>query len=72
MLWTKLIGLPIDPSLTSICEEDVQGLMEVVDRLDGDNKLDLILQTPCGPAEATEVFVSYLRMKFKDIRSFAT
>lgn len=56
-----------DPSLTSITEEDVQGLMEVVHGLPGKN-LDLILHSPGGSAEAAEAIVHYLRAKFDHIR----
>lgn len=64
---TTPIGIPIDPNLTSISEEDIQGLIEVVHGLDGD-KLDLILHSPGGSLEATEAIVSYLRSQFSDIR----
>lgn len=65
--WTTPIGIPFDPTITSISEEDIQGLMEVIHGLKGDN-LDIILHSPGGSAEATEAFVSYLRMKFNNIR----
>ncbi len=55
-----------DPNLISIVEEDVQGFMEVVRGLSG--KLDLILHSPGGSAEATEAIVSYLRARFSHIR----
>ena len=45
--WTTPIGIPIDPNLTSISEEDIQGFTEVVHGLDED-KLDLILHSPGG------------------------
>ena len=56
-----------DAALTSITPEDVHGFMEVVHGLNGD-KLDLILHSPGGSAEATEAIVLYLRSKFNDIR----
>ncbi|MDD2665893.1 MAG: hypothetical protein PHD13_00045 [Methanocellales archaeon] len=56
-----------DPSLISITEEDIQGIMEVIHGLTGQS-LDLILHSPGGSAEATEAIVSYLRTKFDDIR----
>ena len=65
--WTTPIGIPIDPNLISISEEDIQGFMEVVHGLDGD-KLDLILHSPGGSLEATEAIVLYLRAHFSDIR----
>ena len=56
-----------DPNLTSITEEDVQGLMEVVHGLPGKD-LDLIIHSPGGSAEAAEAIVHYLRAKFDHIR----
>jgi ATP-dependent protease ClpP protease subunit len=56
-----------DPNLTSITEEDVQGLMEVVHGLPG-KQLDLIMHSPGGSAEAAEALVHYLRAKFDHIR----
>ncbi len=57
-----------DPD-ASIKTEDVQAFMEVVHGLKGE-KLDLVLHSPGGSAEATEAVVSYLRKKFKYIRVF--
>jgi hypothetical protein len=57
-----------NPEMVSISPEDVQGLMEVVHGLKGD-KLDLILHSPGGSAEAAEAMVNYLRTKFKHIRA---
>jgi len=57
----------ISPELISITEEDVQGLMEVIHGLQGED-LDLILHSPGGSPEAAEAFVTYLRSKFKNIR----
>lgn len=51
----------------TINEEDIEGLMEVVNGLKSE-KLDVILHSPGGSAEATEAVVSYLRNKFRDIR----
>ena len=55
------------PHLVSINDEDVHGFMEAVHGLSND-KLDVILHTGGGSAEATDAIVSYLRQKFKDIR----
>ncbi|MEO5979690.1 MAG: hypothetical protein ABIS36_25920 [Chryseolinea sp.] len=55
------------PNLVSINDEDVQGFMEAVHGLKG-NELDLMLHTGGGSAEATDAIVSYLRQKFTDIR----
>lgn len=57
----------IPPELLSITNEDIEGFMEVMHGLSG-NKLDLIIHSPGGRAEATEAIVKYLRSKFSDIR----
>lgn len=64
--WTQPGGA--DPGLVSITLEDVQGLMEVVNRLDGPLGLDLILHSPGGSPDAAEAIVHYLRSKFNDVR----
>ncbi len=64
-MWTTGEGVPAD--FISLTEEDIHGMMEVVHDLQG-AKLDLILHSPGGSAEATEPIVKYLRSKFKDIR----
>lgn len=62
---------PPDPNvpgiLTSINDEDMQGIMEVVCGMKGD-KLDLIMHSPGGSPTAAESIVTYLRSKFTDIR----
>lgn len=55
------------PNTLSITDEDIQGFMEVVHGLTGD-ELDLILHSPGGTLEATEGLVKYLRSMFKHIR----
>lgn len=55
------------PNLVSIIDEDVQGFMEAIHGLKGD-QLDLLLHTGGGSAEATDAIVSYLRQKFKNVR----
>lgn len=50
-----------------ILDEDLQGFMEVVAGLQG-NDLDLILHSPGGSLEAAESIVCYLRSKFTNIR----
>jgi hypothetical protein len=57
----------VSPSLLSIVDEDLQGIMEVVHGLKGPN-LDLILHSPGGSGDAAESIVIYLRSKFKDVR----
>lgn len=55
---------------TSINDEDKNGLMAVIHKLDKDKGLDLILHTPGGDIAATESIVDYLRKIFKkDIRA---
>lgn len=55
------------PVLLSINDEDMQALMEVSYGLRG-TKLDLILHSPGGSAEAAESIIYYLRSRFSDIR----
>ena len=64
--WTSKSDIA-PPSFLSIVDEDLQGLMEVIHGLSGDN-LDLIFHTPGGSLEVAEAFVSYLRSKFNNIR----
>jgi len=65
--WTQG-GINVDPDTISINDEDLQGLMEVVHGLP-DAALDLIIHSPGGSAEATEMVVHYLRSKFSHIRA---
>jgi ClpP class serine protease len=46
-----------NPELLSITDEDIQGFMEVIHGLKGQN-LDLIVHSPGGSPEATEALVS--------------
>ena len=55
------------PNLVTIIDEDIQGFMEAIHGLKGD-QLDLLLHTGGGSAEAADAIVSYLRQKFKNIR----
>jgi hypothetical protein len=57
----------IPPQFVSITDEDIQGFMETIYGLKGD-ELDLLLHTGGGSAESTDAIVSYLRQKFKNIR----
>lgn len=52
---------------TMIGVEDIQGFMETINGLKNEN-LDIIIHTGGGSAEATDSIVSYLRLKFKNIR----
>lgn len=59
---------PLKPGhLVMINPVDMQGFMETVSGLPGPN-LDLILHSPGGQAEATEMLVRYLRTKYSHIR----
>lgn len=52
---------------TAITLEDMQGMMEVCKGLKS-KKLDLLLHSPGGSAEATDSLVRYLRTRFEHIR----
>ena len=62
--WTQAKNIPSE--LVSITDEDIQGFMEVISGLTGD-ELDIIIHSPGGSAEATEALVIYLRSKFNYI-----
>jgi len=62
--WTSG-GLP--PNLISITDEDIHAFMEALSGLNN-KKLDLILHTGGGSAEAADAIVSYLRQKYEHIR----
>lgn len=66
---TNWLGGGAPPDLTSISLEDIHGLMEVSRDVDGP-RLDVILHSPGGQAEATASIVRYLRSRFEDIRVF--
>lgn len=54
----------------AICDDDKNGFMNTVHRLDRSKGLDLILHTPGGDIAATESLVHYLREMFgKNIRA---
>ncbi|MBM4175825.1 MAG: serine protease [Ignavibacteria bacterium] len=57
----------VPANIISITDEDLQAFMEAIHGLKGD-KLDLILHTGGGSAEATDAIVTYIRQKFIDIR----
>lgn len=65
--WTQTGKQIATPEVLSITDEDIQGLMEVIHKLNGES-LDLILHSPGGSIEAAEAFVAYMRTKFSDIR----
>lgn len=60
---------PIPPAELQIGLPDIQGFMETVANI-GERKLDLILHSPGGSAEAAESLVEYLRQRFSRIRVF--
>lgn len=64
---TRWTSGDVPPNLVSITDEDIQGFMECMSSLTGDD-LDLIIHTGGGSAESTDAIVSYLRSKFKNIR----
>lgn len=64
---TKWTSPGASPNDTTIIEEDIQGLMEVIHGL-ATQSLDLIVHSPGGSAEVTEALVSYIRTKFTHVR----
>ncbi|MBM3606770.1 MAG: serine protease [Verrucomicrobia bacterium] len=66
--WTQADpNIPLE--MVSINDEDLQGLMEVLNGVDID-QLDLIIHSPGGSVDAAEAIVHYLRSKFSHIRVF--
>ena len=64
---TKWASPGASPNDTTIIEEDIQGLMEVIHGL-ATQSLDLIVHSPGGSAEVAEALVSYIRTKFTHVR----
>jgi hypothetical protein len=58
----------IPPSAVSVMNDDIHGFMSALHGLKND-KLDLILHSPGGSAEAAEQIVNYLRAKYNHIRA---
>ena len=58
---------PIPPADLQVSNPDVGGFMEAVSNIE-ERKLDLILHSPGGSAEAAESIVEYLRQRFDHIR----
>jgi ClpP class serine protease len=58
----------IPPQLVSVMSDDIHGFMSSMHGLNND-KLDLILHSPGGSAEAAEQIVNYLRAKYNHIRA---
>ncbi|HZP17606.1 MAG TPA: hypothetical protein VFB00_06560 [Terriglobales bacterium] len=66
--WTQPSDASLNPELISVSDEDMEGLMETVYGLPND-RLDLMVHSPGGSAEAAEALVTYLRQQFRDIRA---
>lgn len=49
---------------TAIGDDDINGLMATIHKMDRTKGLDLVLHTPGGDIAATEAIVSYLRLMF--------
>lgn len=64
----KLTVNPIPDSFVSITNEDIQGFMSALNGLTN-RRLDIIIHSPGGTAEAAEQIVTYLRSKFDHIRA---
>ncbi len=62
----KMVHTP--PQLISVMSDDIHGFMSVLHGLRND-KLDLIIHSPGGSAEAAEQIVNYLRAKYSHIRA---
>ncbi len=62
----KMANIP--PALVSVMNDDIHGFMSALNELKND-KLDLIIHSPGGSAEAAEQIVNYLRAKYKHIRA---
>ncbi len=62
----KMANVP--PSLVSVMNDDIHGFISAIHGLKND-KLDLILHSPGGSAEAAEQIVNYLRAKYTHIRA---
>lgn len=67
--WTVSSPSAVPPAALSISSGDVPAFMEAVHGIAGD-KLDLIIHSPGGSAEAADAIVCYLRSKFNHIRVF--
>ena len=63
---SKMVNIP--PALVSVMNDDIHGFMSALNGLKND-KLDLIIHSPGGSAEAAEQIVNYLRAKYKHIRA---
>lgn len=62
----KMANIP--PSVVSVMNDDIHGFMSALNGLKND-KLDLIIHSPGGSAEAAEQIVNYLRAKYNHIRA---
>lgn len=64
---TSYTAKPSPGALISISLRDVPAIMSALKGLKGD-KLDIVLHSPGGVAEATEQIVNYLRAKYSHVR----
>ena len=60
---------PMPPGGLQVGPPDVQGFMEAVSNIK-ESRLDLIIHSPGGTAEAAESVMEYLRQRFEHIRVF--
>lgn len=68
--WLQKPQIPGLAHLLQVNDNDKNGFMATIHKLDRDRGLDLILHTPGGDAAATESIVDYLRKMFgTDIRA---
>lgn len=66
--WLQCSNLNSPNPELMINDNDMNGFMNAVYKLDKNKGLDLIIHTPGGVTTATEALVNYLRKCFKDIR----
>ncbi len=65
--FTQPVHANIDPTLYSVSDGDMQGLMETLHALSGE-RVDVILHSPGGSLDAAESLVTYLRTKVRHLR----
>ena len=56
----------IQPYLTQLTSEEINGFMAVMRGMDWEKGLTLVLHTPGGSINAAETIVSYLHQKFQN------
>ncbi len=60
-------GMQKNSRLTMIAFDDVMYMKEILSDLQGTDKLDIILETPGGYAEYTEILVRMIRNKYSEV-----